>query len=258
MKPLSLKMLKRKLKLKQKNKMQISLKYLVLLLSVTLLSCNDHFIGIHGSGNISKEKRNTEAPFTAIVSDSGVSVIVAQESTASIEVETDDNIQQYITTKIENGTLYIKVEGSINTQSPINVSVKMPSINGLEASSGSTIHSKDRLKGMSLSLKTSSGSKIEVAIEFEKVTCDASSGSSIAISGKALSIQTSSSSGSEIDAKELAANEIVADASSGSFTKVKPIIKLNGTASSGSTITYYQSPKTLIKTESSGGSVTED
>jgi hypothetical protein len=251
-------MLKRKLKLKQKNKMKNTIKLVALFVSILLLSCNEQFTGIQGSGNITKEKRNIEAPFTAIVSDSGVSVIVAQESTASIEVETDDNIQQYITTKIENGTLYIKVEGSINTQSPINVSVKMPSINGLEASSGSTIHSKDRLKGMSLSLKTSSGSKIEVAIEFEKVTCDASSGSSIAISGKALSIQTSSSSGSEIDAKELAANEIVADASSGSFTKVKPIIKLNGTASSGSTITYYQSPKTLIKTESSGGSVTED
>ncbi|WP_396163663.1 head GIN domain-containing protein [Flavobacterium sp.] len=238
--------------------MKNTIKLVALFVSILLLSCNEQFTGIQGSGNITKEKRNIEAPFTAIVSDSGVSVIVAQESTASIEVETDDNIQQYITTKIENGTLYIKVEGSINTQSPINVSVKMPSINGLEASSGSTIHSKDRLKGMSLSLKTSSGSKIEVAIEFEKVTCDASSGSSIAISGKALSIQTSSSSGSEIDAKELAANEIVADASSGSFTKVKPIIKLNGTASSGSTITYYQSPKTLIKTESSGGSVTED
>ena len=253
-----MKMLKRKLKLKQKNKMQITLKYIVILLSVTLLSCNDHFIGIHGSGNITTQKRSVAENFSTIVSSSGLRVIVAQEATPSIEVETDDNLQQYIITKVENDTLYVKVEGNINTQSSINVSVKMPSINGLEASSGSTIHSKDILKGTSLSLKTSSGSKIEVAIEFEKVTCDASSGSSITISGEALSIQTSSSSGSEIDAKELAANEIVADESSGSFTKVKPIIKLNGTASSGSTITYYQSPKTLIKTESSGGSVTDD
>jgi uncharacterized protein (UPF0333 family) len=251
-------MLKRKPKLKQKNKMQISLKYLLPLLSVTLLSCNDHFIGIHGSGNITTQKRSVAENFSTIVSSSGLTVIVAQEATPSIEVETDDNLQQYIITKVENDTLYVKVEGNINTQSTINVSVKIPSISSLKASSGSTIHSKNTLKGTSLSLNASSGGEIEAVIEYEKVSCDASSGSRLTVSGKALLLETSSSSGSEIDAKELAANEIVADASSGSFTKVKPIIKLNGTASSGSTITYYQSPKTLIKTESSGGSVTED
>lgn len=238
--------------------MKTTFKVVALFVSILLLSCNEQFTGIQGSGNISKEKRNIEAPFTAIVSDSGVSVIVAQESTASIEVETDDNIQQYITTKIENGTLYIKVEGNINTQSPINVSVKMPSISSLEASSGSTIHSKNTLKGTSLSLNTSSGGEIEAVIEYEKVSCDASSGSRLTVSGKALLLETSSSSGSEINAEELAANEIVADASSGSFTKVKPIIKLKGTASSGSSITYYQNPKTLIKTESSSGSISND
>jgi hypothetical protein len=107
-------------------------------------------------------------------------------------------------------------------------------------------------------LNTSSGGEIEAVIEYEKVSCDASSGSRLTVSGKALLLETSSSSGSEINAEELAANEIVADASSGSFTKVKPIIKLKGTASSGSSITYYQNPKTLIKTESSGGSVSND
>lgn len=238
--------------------MKTTIKIVALFVSILLLSCNEQFTGIQGSGNITKEKRNIEAPFTAIVSDSGVSVIVTQESTASIEVETDDNIQQYITTKIENGTLYIKVEGSINTQSPINVSVKMPSITRLEASSGSSIHSKNTLIGTSLSLNTSSGGEIEAVIEFEKVSCDASSGSQLTVSGKALLVETSSSSGSEINAEELVANEIVADASSGSFTKVKPIVKLNGTASSGSTITYYQAPKTLIKSESSGGSISKD
>ncbi|WP_396208963.1 head GIN domain-containing protein [Flavobacterium sp.] len=238
--------------------MKTTIKLLVLLVSISLLSCSDRFTGIKGSGNITKEKRNIEESFTAIVSGSGVSVIVAQESTASVEVETDNNIQQYVTTKVKNGTLYIEVEGSINTDSPINVNIKMPSISSLEASSGSTIHSKNTLKGASLSLNTSSGGEMEAVIEYEKVNCDASSGSRLTVSGKALFLETSSSSGSDIDAKQLAANEIVADASSGSFTKVKPIIKLKGTASSGSSISYYQVPKTLIKTESSGGSISEN
>jgi hypothetical protein len=150
------------------------------------------------------------------------------------------------------------VEGSIHTESPINVSIKMPIITGLESSSGSTISSKNTLRGTEISLTTSSGSEIEAVLEYEKVSCDSSSGSNITISGKVLNLETSTSSGSEINAEELASNEIISDASSGSFTKVKPIVKLKGTASSGSSITYYQMPKTLIKTESSGGSVSID
>lgn len=238
--------------------MKTKIKLFVLLVSISLLSCNEGLTGIKGSGNITTEKRNSTAPFTAIDASTGVTVIVAQDSSASIAVETDDNIQQYITTKIENSTLYIKVEGNINTQSPINVNVTMPSISGLDASSGSTIRSKNTLKGTSLSLVTSSGATIEAVLEYEKVSCDASSGSRITASGKALMVTTSSSSGSDIDAKNLAANEIIADASSGSSTKVNPIIKLKGTASSGSSISYYQIPKTLIKTESSGGSISEN
>lgn len=239
--------------------MKTTHKILIFLIGIVFFSCNGNLnTGTKGSGNITKEKRVIVTSFEKIASSSGITVIVEQGSPTSIEVETDDNIQQYVITKVENGTLFIKVEGSIHTESPINVNVKMPLITGLESSSGSTISSKNKLRGTEISLTTSSGSQIEAVLEYEKVSCDSSSGSNITISGKALNLQTSTSSGSEINAEELASNEIIADASSGSFTKVKPIVKLKGTASSGSSIYYYQKPKTLIKEESSGGSVTNE
>lgn len=239
--------------------MKTTHKILLCLIGIVFFSCNENFnTGTQGSGNITKEKRAIPTSFDKISSSSGITVIVEQGSPTTIEVETDDNIQQYVITKVENGTLIVKVEGNIHTESPINVSIKMPIITGLESSSGSTISSKNTLRGTEISLTTSSGSEIEAVLEYEKVSCDSSSGSNITVSGKALNLQTSTSSGSEINAEELASNEIIADASSGSFTNVKPIVKLNGTASSGSSITYYQTPKTLIKTESSGGSVTNE
>lgn len=239
--------------------MKTILKTMICLMGFILISCNENFnTGIQGSGNITKEKRAIATSFDKIASSSGITVIVEQGSPTSIEVETDDNIQQYVITKVENGTLVVKVEGSIHTESPINVTVKMPTITSLESSSGSTISSKNTLRGTEISLTTSSGSEIEAVLEYEKVSCDSSSGSNITVSGKALNLQTSTSSGSEINAEELAANEITSDASSGSFTKVKPIVKLKGTASSGSSINYFQKPRTLIKEESSGGSVSNE
>ena len=238
--------------------MKTSIKLVALFISMMLLSCNANLNldnGIDGSGNIITESRAITESFDKISSSSGVTVIVEQGSPNNIEVETDDNLMQYVITKVENGTLIVKIEGNINTMSSIDVRVRMCSIAGLESSSGSTINSKNTLKGNSITVKTGSGSEIEAVLEYEKVFCESSSGSNTSVSGKALYLETSSSSGSEINASELAANEIISQASSGSFSSVKPIIKLKGSASSGSSIIYHKTPKTLIKEESSGGSV---
>jgi len=73
-----------------------------------------------------------------------------------------------------------------------------------------------------------------------------------------LNLNTDSSSGSSIDARELLANDVVSETSSGSTTNTHPILSLNGKASSGSSIHYNGSPKTVVKEESSGGSVSKE
>lgn len=238
--------------------MKTTFKILALLIVLTLTSCNANLNlgnGVDGSGNIIIEKRTINENFDKISSSTGVTVIVEQGTPTDIEVETDDNLMQYVITKVENGTLIVKIEGNINTMSSIDVRVKMNSIVGLEASSGSSITSKNTLKGNTIAVKSSSGSEIEAVLEYENVSCESSSGSNITVSGKTLKLETASSSGSEIDANQLAANDVFAQSSSGSSTSVKPIVKLDAKASSGSSIDYVQTPKTITKEETSGGSV---
>ena len=238
--------------------MKTTFKILALLIVLTLTSCNANLNlgnGVDGSGNIITEKRTINENFDKISSSTGVTVIVEQGTPTDIEVETDDNLMQYVITKVENGTLIVKIEGNINTMSSIDVRVKMNSIVGLEASSGSSITSKNTLKGNTIAVKSSSGSEIEAVLEYENVSCESSSGSNITVSGKTLKLETASSSGSEINANQLAANDVFAQSSSGSSTSVKPIVKLDAKASSGSSIDYVQTPKTITKEETSGGSV---
>ena len=162
---------------------------------------------------------------------------------------------EHIVTKVENGTLIIKIDGNINTMESAIVRVSTKTIEGLESSSGASIRSKSTLKGSNLMVKTSSGATINTDLEYEKVSSESTSGSEIKLSGKALALDTKSSSGSEIDAKDLAANEITAQSTSGSNTTVNPIVLLNAKASSGSSIDYIKEPKKVIKEETSGGSV---
>lgn len=213
--------------------------------------------GIKGSGNITTQTRPADQDFKNIEVSQGIKVNVEQADVKSISVETDDNLQEHIITKIENGVLIIKADKSYNSKSPI-VKVKMPIINGLSSSSGSEINSFKTLLSNNIKAEASSGSRINITIEADAITLETSSGSNIEASGKALKLETNSSSGSSIDAKELMANEVIAQTTSGSSTSVYPILKLDAKASSGSSIGYHKIPKTLSKEESSGGSVSED
>ncbi|MCL9770822.1 DUF2807 domain-containing protein [Flavobacterium sp. HXWNR69] len=238
--------------------MKTSLKLIVSLFALSLTSCNGNWNlinGIEGSGNVITEKRSIDGSFTKIEASVGIEVIVEQGSPYEIEVEADDNVMKHIITKVENGTLKVKIENNIITMEDVIVRVKTNTIEGLEASSGASIKALKKLTGTNLSLKTSSGSKVEAELEYESVSCESSSGSEIKISGKALKLTTSSSSGSNIDAEKLASNEITAQSSSGSSITVSPIVLLNAKATGGSAIDYVKEPRKIIKEEASGGSV---
>jgi len=236
-------------------------KFIIVTLMALLFSSCGHsmnFNGIKGNGNITTETRNVSQDFKKIEVSRGIKVIVEQSGNKSITVETDDNIQQHIITKIENGVLKIESDENYNTSETPVVNVKMPIINGLSASSGSEITSSGTLITEYIDVKSSSGSEIKITVEADVIKTESSSGSQIEASGKALKLETSASSGSTIDAKNLMTNEVISKASSGSSTDIYPILKLEAKATSGSSINYHNVPKTVSKEENSGGSVGQE
>jgi hypothetical protein len=237
-------------------------KFIVAALTALLFSSCGHSInlgnGIKGSGNIITETRTANEDFKKIEVSHGIKVIVEQSDNKSITVEADDNLQQHIVTKIENGVLKIESDENYNaTETPV-VKVKMPVTNGLSTSSGSEIISVGTLITENIDVESSSGSQINITVEADAIKIESTSGSNIEVGGKALKVETSSSSGSTIDAKKLMANEVTSQTSSGSNTDVYPIVKLEAKASSGSNISYHKIPKTVSKEESSGGSVSQE
>ncbi|RZJ69200.1 head GIN domain-containing protein [Flavobacterium sp.] len=214
---------------------------------------------IVGSGNVKTETRKINGPFDSVKSERGLDVVIVQSDEVSVVIEADDNLLPKIETKLDGKTLVITTEfNSYSNVSSKKITVKMPTIKGLEAESGSTMTSEGNLRSEKLELTSSSGSNLKVSVEADKLTADSSSGSGIEVSGKALNFSTSSSSGSHVTAGDLLANEIAADASSGSSILVHPILKLSGEASSGGSVKYNNEPKSFTKDESSGGSVSKE
>ncbi|MEK8180641.1 head GIN domain-containing protein [Flavobacterium buctense] len=231
------------------------------LVALSITSC-DHNINfgktISGSGKVITEKRNL-ANFDKVTVSSGLDCEVIYSDQSEVIVEADDNLVNGIKTNVENGTLEITSEyNNYNNVKSKKIIVRMPKIVSLESTSGSTLKSGNILNSEDITLKSSSGSSLEVEVEADKVTLETSSGSEQKITGKALKVFTASSSGSHLDANGLLANEVKAQSSSGSSTTVSAALLLDAKASSGSSITYLNSPKEVRKEESSGGSVSKD
>ncbi|WP_264531219.1 head GIN domain-containing protein [Flavobacterium sp. N502540] len=221
-------------------------------------SCNFNVNTIKGSGNVTTEKRTVQGNFTKVAVSNAIDLVIIQSDSTEIVVEADDNIQKEITTKVENGTLYIKCKyNSFQDLASKKVTVKMPVIDKLEASTAATIMGKDLIQGQDIDLEASSAATIFVNIESDNITCDSDSGSSIGMEGKALKIQAAASSGGSVNAHKLLANEIHAEASSGGSVNVHPIVSLKASASSGGSINYNVTPKTIEKTSSSGGTISQ-
>jgi hypothetical protein len=213
---------------------------------------------ITGSGHVISKERKV-APFDKISVSRGLECEVSQADKASVVVVADDNLQEGIKTTVENGTLEItSIYGNYHNVKSKKIIVQLPYISSLETSSGSDLITRNIIKSNEITLKSSSGSKLEAEVASEKISCESSSGSTQKIEGKAISLQTTSSSGSHIDAERLLANEVDAKSSSGSSTSVNPVLSLKARASSGSNIQYKKRPKTLTVDQSSGGSVEED
>jgi len=242
----------------KKNVIKCSKVITVLFIAVLLTSCHaniDWGNGIDGNGNVTTQNRNVENNFSKIDVSKGLNLTIQQSNNYSVEVEADDNLQEHITIRVENGTLIVTSDDYIDEAKAKNILVKLPSLTALDVSSGSCAKSSGLITGKDILVKSSSGSSTELSLEFDNIKCETSSGSKVNLKGKALQITSSSSSGSNIDAKKLLVNDVYAQASSGSTTDVHPIVSLNAKASSGSSVNYCSSPKTIVKEESSGGSV---
>ena len=201
-----------------------------------------------GSGNVTTENRAVSEDFKRIEVSNAIDLVIEQSDKTEIIVEADDNLQKEIITKVENGVLKIscKYNSFINVKSR-KVRVKIPVIEGLEASSASSVKSTNTLKGENIFVRASSAADIDLSLEFDDISCKTSSGSSINMEGKALKLETTASSGSDIDAEDLLVNDVIADVSSGGSISIHPIVSLQAEASSGGSISYNILPKSIQK-----------
>ena len=231
---------------------------------------NDTNSGISQVRNVGK--------FSGISVSSGIKVNFTQGSNQSVVIDADQNMQQYVSTEVQNGILNIGInnKGKKNLNfKKLMVNVEAPQLSSAKVSSGSNFTTMNTITENDFRAEISSGANLNADLNIKNnVNIDVSSGSSAKIDVRTNSFDLQESSGSmatvtgnsekvslnlsnaaSCNAQNLVGNNVNAQASSGSNIKVHAKERLTAVSSSGSSIRYTGNPTKNSVKESSGGSI---
>lgn len=141
----------------------------VIAMSAGLLGCVDHDLltdssQIFGSGRMVTEVRERPS-FTGVAFNTAGDVYITQGEEQSITVTTDDNLQEYIDTKVSDGILHIQVRTGISISNlTLNVELVMPDIESLIVNSAGSIRTRGTINTDELVIDINSAGNIEADV----------------------------------------------------------------------------------------------
>jgi len=209
---------------------------------------------VYGNGKVIKELRNLSS-FDELSASSGVNVYLFQGEEEKVIVETDENLQEYVKTKVEGNTLHCYIDCSIKKSNKLNVYVNYRQLKKIKASSGADVYGETVLKAGKLLVNVSSGADVKLETEADFLEGEASSGADLVLKGKANTFYGNASSGADIKADDLKVDDCKLNASSAGDIRVHVNNKIDASASSGADISYSGNPSFVEVNRSSGGDI---
>jgi hypothetical protein len=175
-----------------------------------------------------------------------------------VQVTADDNIMEDVLVSVENGELKIKMRSGVNYNNIYpKLIINTPSLEKISTSASAKVQVKNTLKSSGkIQFETSSAGTIIADVDAPSIYADASSGSTIELSGRTRNYNVQVSSGSSIKGAELLSENTDVQVSSGASAKVHASVTLKAAASSGGNVDYKGGGSVSSK-ESSGGSISK-
>lgn len=120
---------------------------------------------VRGNGNIISETRILDETFDEVELEDNFVVYVVYDSVSEIEIETDENLIQYIKTEVKNGKLSIRtvLGRNINPSQDVIVYVRSPFISDLTLSGSGSMYA-DSLKSNNSEITLSGSGNIQVKV----------------------------------------------------------------------------------------------
>ncbi len=214
--------------------------------------------------------------FSGVAVSGGIKVNFTQGKNQSVVVETEPDLQEYVSTEIENGILVLYVNNSKKNNlrfRKLTVTIEAPELSSVKVSSGSTFSTLNTVEENNFQASLNSGANLNANLDIKNnftmdinsgASCrvdlnttnfefDGSSGSMATFTGNTENAAMKISSAATINAHNLKSKNTGIVASSAANAKVNASANLSAVASSGASIRYAGNPKNVQESKTSSG-----
>jgi hypothetical protein len=223
----------------------------IMLLSGCVVNIQD---SITGNGHVVKQNRDV-AEFTGLKVGSGIDVFLTQGDNQSLEVEADENLQDWIKTDVTGGVLHIHTDKSIRFAKTKKVYVTCKTLDRIEISSAGNVTGTTPFKMDKLDIEMSSAGDLRFEVEANEIGISISSAGNAYLKGKTNSLKADLSSAGDLNAFDLEAKKGDVTVSSAGDARVFVTEEARFHASSAGDIDYKGDPSIKEIQTSSAGSV---
>jgi len=153
---------------------------------------------IRGDQNVIRKSRNV-GTFHSVVVKNGIDAFIQQGNTQSIEIETDNNLHEYLMTEVNGGVLKIYFDRNISSRRASNAYITVTDLKLLEVSGGGDVESTETIKVGDIEISVSGGGDLNFDLEANNLECNVSGGGDAEMATKAQSVKINISGGGDLD-----------------------------------------------------------
>jgi hypothetical protein len=230
----------------------------LLVIPVLLLSCRN-ILGkrVRGNGNIQTQDRPV-SDFKNVEVGGAAKVLISQGDHASVKVETDDNLQQYVEVAQEGNKVIVRERPGFNLvpTGDLRIYVTAPIYNHIDVSGACDIIGQTKISNPEdLDMEVSGAGDIKMEIDAPNLGARVSGSGSIDLKGQTKNVSLELTGAANAHCFDLLAENTKIEISGAGSAQVYASVKLEAEVSGAGSVDYKGNAPTVDQHVSGAGSV---
>ncbi|PKD19199.1 hypothetical protein APR41_16540 [Salegentibacter salinarum] len=216
---------------------------------------------IKGNGEMTSEKRNT-GDYDEITLVGSMDVELVSGSEGNLTVEAESNLQEYITTEVNGGTLKISIEKGYNLRPSrnkgIKVTVPFQDLDAVEVTGSGDLWNSATITARNFSTKLTGSGDIKLDLEVENLEGAVTGSGDIQLRGKARDFDCKVTGSGDFKAYDLRAENVEATVMGSGDIQISANKKLKAKVMGSGDIKYKGNPENQDFKTSGSGSISSN
>ncbi len=216
----------------------------ICLLSLSCVNAQWNGKKVKGNGEMVTDTRSTDSyDEIKLVGSMNVRLVAGNEG--NIKVEAESNLQEYIVTEVNNGTLKISTEDGYNLspKKEILITVPFEELDNISVTGSGDIWTQDVIKGDALQLQVTGSGDMKLELAVKNVEGKITGSGDVKLKGSSQNFECMVTGSGDFDAYELTAENVEARVSGSGDIMVYASNSLKASVSGSGDIVYKGNPE---------------